>query len=1262
MKIYYILKRTLLVIIFIFNAFLLKAQIPTLYYASKFAIIANGNLFNNNDLPINGLIGTNSATIGYFGSGDSTINSSDSLLINGYSEFENAVDSFNNKEHQIEFNFNIFEESIHAGVYKINSDFILGENESLKLIGNSEDVFIINVRGNLSFNVNSYIILEGILPSNVFWNVTGNIYLNDKAYLYGCFMSQGDINVYNDVKGAISLFSNGNISINHTNAFFSRENTIGSNQIDCISKCLSDINLITDGNYNSINCNYSNGFFTDFDLRCDPINGLAHKTIMYAQNANNWNAYWSNNLLDHTTSQTGYFLLYDGAEFSQNNQDLIAWRKTITLDKGKKYRFSFYAADPFGSGLKTNLKIKIGNSLTETIIFDESSNSWHKYCFDFSTISGTGTYAVSLVISQTKNFTAVGTDFALDDFSLVEITPPSQIVLSNFNENTECVGGQTIILKATPSLNVNVISYEWYKVVGNTTTLLTGITSNTYSPNESAFYKVKAIFYSGCVSDYSNLVNVIIPPLSNANNYTVELNNNWLPTWTANSNPFNNASTIVINNEFRVKQGVNLKLKGLRIEFGPNAKLIIEEGAIVTLEKNQAIPTILTSYTCLKNMWQGVRLYSKLDAGISKSARLVIEEDCVIENARIGVSNYELSKTEPIFVSGYITANGAIFKNNYISVSILSSKATKKVNWSSFRNCNFICNASLKDYITYKKGLPKAFVELIHTNGIVFENNKFENSFYLNQPDNLTNISDNASLSQNIGISALNSTYIFNDSYYLPNKFINLWVGIDHTSTLPTIDGQKFQNIEFLSNAYGIILRGGSDFSIINNNFKLSNNYPEPIGEFKSSRNYIGINGRGNTKTIIKNNTFSKSYCGIISVDWSKNVKLTSLIELNNFVDVGRVNIDGGQGIYNLNNNNNLQVRCNQFLSTGSISQNHWVTDGIMPPQGNCSEINGPASNRFISSPLIADILVRKINTAFEYRAHNISTLDITPLIKQYPSLSNISSSYVINCNQSYSSTNACIPSNTDNRLIETILNDLDSTLKDPEDTTSINFLAEALTYFSINDSTGISKINLLNSTPLEEAKWQLVVEYINLNELDDALEILSILPKNNEEQYGKSLYYNFLINLYSNNKTLLDINAEDSIILSDISNMNCSSAYQAQGILHYLYGIGFEIPLPQYVEAQNREFFENKNQVETSDISIYPNPSSEKFTILISGGKLLSNISITDYTGRVLFYFPNLNSENQTISIDNLKDGVYFVNSLDNFNNKKTKKLLIIR
>jgi hypothetical protein len=73
-------------------------------------------------------------------------------------------------------------------------------------------------------------------------------------------------------------------------------------------------------------------------------------------------------------------------------------------------------------------------------------------------------------------------------------------------------------------------------------------------------------------------------------------------------------------------------------------------------------------------------------------------------------------------------------------------------------------------------------------------------------------------------------------------------------------------------------------------------------------------------------------------------------------------------------------------------------------------------------------------------------------------------------------------------------------------------------------------------------------------------------------------------------------------------------------------------------------------------EIAVYPNPASDKITIEVKKNKY-TNISISDMTGRILST-GSMGSDKETISLEGLDKGIYFITLTDTEGNSKVLRI----
>ena len=79
--------------------------------------------------------------------------------------------------------------------------------------------------------------------------------------------------------------------------------------------------------------------------------------------------------------------------------------------------------------------------------------------------------------------------------------------------------------------------------------------------------------------------------------------------------------------------------------------------------------------------------------------------------------------------------------------------------------------------------------------------------------------------------------------------------------------------------------------------------------------------------------------------------------------------------------------------------------------------------------------------------------------------------------------------------------------------------------------------------------------------------------------------------------------------------------------------------------------------QADVLNFSMFPNPFSNNLSISLNSISELTTIVISDITGKIV-YSSQLNQLNTTINLDQLKEGIYFL-QLMNGTHKSVKKII---
>lgn len=1089
--------------------------------------------------------------------------------------------------------------------------------------------------------------------------------------MYGTFFTTGEIIIYNDVEGAISTFSDADITLGASDVFTSTHyltiNDASLSQIPCNLPCI-EFNLVTNGDFsgtpNCSNTTNANGFTTDLLYIHETTNCSNPNPRTTTQKGNykidaslrNWNSQCNKDIADHTGN--GSNLLFIDAfnqfrwdellqEYFVDTLNTKIWQQTISnVQAGREYLFYFWAANiSLVHNKPTYLRVLFnGTELPNTrhTVIGTDLN-WRQHCIIWTApgnINDPNT-SVTITIKQVDYFNSgAGQDIVMDDIAFGK-RGAIPVVLTSTVTSNYCTGNSTTLTVVNP---IAGYTYQWMLNGSN----ISGATGSTYVATVAGNYSVTGYSNQGCLLSSNSLAVTITTLVGENINVAVTTSQ----TWTPSSNPLiTSGGTAWIKNSMSIGSGVNLTIKGMRFEFSPNAIVYVNAGATLTLESENGVPTVFTAYNCPNTMWNGIKVYSTTSA----NGKLVIKSNCVVEHARIGVSNQSTNYKVKVYYTGYVEATGAIFRNNYIAVQLISKaangSAVPRTNKSIFLSCQFLTTANMKDAIAYTDGRHKTFIDLSYVNGVSLNGTIFKNSFHMTHPVSVNNVFDEAKVTQNKGISSITSSYRISQC-----EFINLWVGADFSSGSGVYVNQKFQTSYFKSVAYGIILRGGSGILVGGCTFMVDPSYS--TGSTKVPKFFVGINARGSVGYTFSNNIFLDGYCGIISK--SAGIKnFTSNIYKNTFVDVGKKNKGAGQGIYMLGSNQPVQVTCNTFISTDVTYpvQNHWVSDGVMSAQGYCdpSDPKAPAGNRFEQvNPVNADIYAKHDESGFIYNTHSTSIAEITPLFKE--GTANMTSVYVNNCAQEYDSEEAC--AGAEPRDINVIRDDINTAVSN-EDAEALSYLLfEAIKYYEEADTTGESTIELLNETPHTVAKWMLVARYIQAERYEDANDLLEILPVNTEEEQAEQTFYQLLVQLENNDASIIELDQSAIDQLTELAEAEFYVSYEAQGILHYLFGNAYYIPLPYEEDSERPILNPDSTSSLVSQLSIYPNPSTGTITIDKPTDVSIAKIELQNTNGAVILSESVLKS-NQ-VELGDVPNGMYIV-AIYTMNGDRIMKKLII-
>lgn len=434
--------------------------------------------------------------------------------------------------------------------------------------------------------------------------------------------------------------------------------------------------------------------------------------------------------------------------------------------------------------------------------------------------------------------------------------------------------------------------------------------------------------------------------------------------WTTSLNPFGNASTITVKDELVIKNGANIVANGLTFEFAPDAKLVVERGAIFTI--NGCTLTVET--TCENTpMWNGVDVQGPTANQQSVDAGRFIANNSLIEHAYWATHNYSTAKGAPgVFWEtgnrgGVILATNTTFRNNHRATVFFDFQNTNGIDdQSKFYNCTFVTDAPLN-----KPNLTPTVImaHLFGVQGVNFLGCDFK--FTSTDPSI-------AAHERGSGIEAYNCLLTVNSTLTgggFPDRsnFVNLTRGVDAYSSIGSPRTTRVTNSDFDNVWRCIYLKSNELATITNNTFDVAsdNAWSHGYGLYLDYCNRFKV----------ENNAFTTTHNGFIGTYTWDSQQGTNNNEIyrntfSNFVigsqaagnNGNRSAINGGLG---------LEYRCNNYTNINNADI--YVSSGwIKPFHGQCgAAVTAPSNNKFSYTAQYGDFLQDTIVDHVSYQ-HSI--------------------------------------------------------------------------------------------------------------------------------------------------------------------------------------------------------------------------------------------------------------------------------------------------
>ena len=473
-------------------------------------------------------------------------------------------------------------------------------------------------------------------------------------------------------------------------------------------------------------------------------------------------------------------------------------------------------------------------------------------------------------------------------------------------------------------------------------------------------------------------------------NFEFSTNATWSYGASTANNPWSTTTPVTIKNKMVIKEGTNITINNMHFEFSSQAQLIIERGATLTING-----TTLTADTrCdTATMWHGVEVWgttgayqSHIVGGIRNSGQFILHNS-VVEDAMVGVTNakhHQNSLNNPLenyfvtgFTGGVIKAFSTTFRNNKKDIQFTDYFSTNNGNTyndlSYFKGCRFVTDAHLNNLNLN----PKEHVVMRRVKGIRFLGCTFEII-----GDGLTAYTDKTQ--RGYGIKTYEALFSVAEkcnvpdysnapcelAYQEPSVFNNLYYGVYAHGGNVSTQTARITNSNFDNNFRAILFVNLLESEVTNNRIFVGYNL-----SYGSNFNDLayGLYMKGCSQYKVENNDFSTSN-GYYGVYVNNSGQEANEIYRNNFtnftVACQAANINGD--IFTSNGAKGLEFRCNQYFNTQDFDI--YVSSGrVKSFQGLCYDDLGPVNNVFSYTAMYGDYWLEDapattIQSTYRYR------------------------------------------------------------------------------------------------------------------------------------------------------------------------------------------------------------------------------------------------------------------------------------------------------
>jgi len=795
--------------------------------------------------------------------------------------------------------------------------------------------------------------------------------------------------------------------------------------------------------------------------------------------------------------------------------------------------------------------------------------------------------------------------------------------VSTFQTPSGCLDINSLVDLCADQLPGSGVSYSWVATGATPSAGNSQCINNLSWPSAGGYDVTLTVSNPGCTSSTTNSITIKDPEVCcNENSYwqyTVFNAASATETWTDNLNPLNNAtSPIFIKDLLHIPSGANITINNMEFQFGLGAKVVIEAGAILTLNGT----TFKGSTTC-STMWQGVFIYGiKNDPNLSSQGQFYMNTSgnnkSKIENAELAIFNMEPFNNSTI--GGYFQLNNAEIND--------------------CRNGVFCVNKN--DFGGYQNIINNC--SFTNPNPLWYPNQTFRTYKHVHADNNteaqLLFSGHNTFRDAEMGIFLLDAT-----GYHISNcEFHNVGTGIWFIRNAATLSSKlDINNNTFDIFGIGIRVDNGTNDNIGSNifNTRFLANASDPLGsQFK---NFSGIEMNASSGFSITDNTFYNLRNGI-------KVKDSGPIggKINTLTGFGNQFYSCWRGIQTYRDNSNLDIKCNYFQNNQNqySFSTAWYVSGILKSQGSFSQFNpsskDPAGNEFFRFPQTRiDLYAVNATAGFNYTHHDYNTCN-----QCRPTVNN--TNYIVRNNAQVSKdAQSC----TGFRFMESVNNNPTVAQQviatETDEKTRRQYINELVNWYVANNMENEAKLYLesINDLTTREILMRLYMKSASYTEVQDLINERSNLT--DEESINYVALHSILLYWAQNGQSPYDMTDPQANIIRSVAESQTRSAIQAQSIIAIVFDTAFVSAPSDTVEERYGIMDQLATKDDVLNFQLVPNPSNGQLYLSFNLPETdrAAEIVISDILGIELVRKKYYISQDRTlIELTHLKTGSYLI------------------